>query len=255
MKKKLFKDILYPIIALLLFIAIYAIISAVDNRPLVLPQVDKIFNSFFSLLGTNEAWVAVGGTLLNVVLAFVISFIVAIFLAIISTIYPTLHKIIAPFNAILKAAPTVVIILLSVIWISNYREIPILIGFIIAYPVLYAFFRNTFVNVDKDLLDMTKTYKVSKWNQLRYVYVPSVLPSLLDSAGNVISLTVKVVIASEILAGLGNCIGSEIKLAINWLPMEVALAYTLLAIVLSFILELIFLGLKKLAEAHYGYKN
>ena len=253
-KKRLLQNILYPIFALLLFISVWAIIAYCENKPLVLPQIDIVFNSLFALIAKQSTWKAIAGTLIDTISAFSLSFVIALILSIISTIYPTLHKIISPINTILRATPTMAIILLSVLWL-NYDKVPLFIGFLIAFPLLYSLFRESFISVDKNLLEMAKVFNVSKKDKLTNIYLPSVLPNIFANSATVISLTTKVVIAAEVLAYVSNTIGNEMQMASNMIESDILLAYTILAILLSFTLELVFTILKKLAEVKYGYKH
>ncbi len=250
--KRLLKNIFYPILALLLFIAIWAIIAHVENKPLVIPQINYIFNSFFSLIQTKTAWIAVGNTLLDTISTFILSVVLALFTSIITTIFPVLHKIINPFNTILRSAPTMAVIMLSVIWL-NYNKVPLFIGFLIAFPLLYSMFREALVSVDANLLEMANVYKLSKKDKITRIYIPCVLPNMLASCQTVVSLTCKVVIAAEVMAYVNNTIGFEMFIANFMVETDILLAYTILAILLSFFLEFIFAGLKKLAEVKYGY--
>ena len=250
--KRLLKNILYPIIALLLFIAIWAIIAYVENKPLVIPQVNYIFDSLFSLIQTKTAWIAVGNTLLDTLSAFLLSTVIALLMSILTTIFPFIHKIVNPFNTILRSAPTMAVIMLSVIWL-NYNKVPIFIGFLIAFPLLYSMFREALVTVDSNLLKMSNVFNVSKKEKLINIYIPSVLPNMLASCQTVVSLTCKVVIAAEVMAYVNNTIGFEMFMANFMIETDILLAYTILAILLSFFLEFIFAILKKIAEVKYGY--
>ena len=47
--KKIFFDILYPLIAFALVIVIWAIVAKVKNKPLILPSPDVVLKEFFTL--------------------------------------------------------------------------------------------------------------------------------------------------------------------------------------------------------------
>lgn len=250
-KKRILKNLIYPILSLALFLSTWAIISAVENKPLALPQVDVVFNEFFHLLGQNSTWVALSGTLLNTLFAFLLSVVVAFILSVITTFFKPLHKILSPIITILRSAPTMAVILLSILWLDN-DDTPIFIGFLIAFPLLYSSFRLTLTSVDEKTLEMAKVFNVKKLDVLKTIYLPSVASNFISSMQSVISLTVKVVIAAEVMAYASKTIGFEMIQAKIDIETATLLAYTVLAIVLSFILEGIFALINKLARRKYG---
>ncbi len=250
-KKNAIKNLIYPLISLLLFLSVWAIISKIENKPLAMPQVDVVFNEFFHLLGLKTTWVAISGTLLNTILSFGLSMIVAFVLSVITTFFSPLHKILSPIITILRSAPTMAVILLSTLWLDNDAT-PVFIGFLIAFPLLYSSFRLALCSVDEKTLEMAKVFNVQKIDVLRLIYLPSVASNFISSMQSVISLTVKVVIASEVIAYASKTIGFEMIKAKIDIETATLLAYTLLAILLSFILEGIFAIINKLVRRKYG---
>ena len=93
---------------------------------------------------------------------------------------------------------------------------------------------------------MAKVYKVSPWNKVAGVYLPSVAECLFDTSKSTLSLTLKVVVAAEILAGIGKSIGGKISVANATFEIAYLLAWTLVAIALSFALEGVVLIFKKI---------
>ncbi len=251
--KKIISNIFYPLFALGILLAIWAVISAVEKKPLVLPQLDIVFLELFSKLSTAQFWTSVGWTLLTTLEAFSLSVIFAFVFAIIGTAFEPFHKVISPICTVLRATPTMAVILLSVLWIDN-KDCPLFIGFLIAFPLLYSLFRQAFISVDKDILEMAKVYKISKPQQLQSIYIPSVLPSVLNSMQSAISLTVKVVIAAEVIAYANDTIGFQMIMDKISFEVPSLLAWTLTAIILSFILEMLVGFFKWLAEVKYGYR-
>ena len=73
--KKIFFDILYPLIAFALVIAIWAIVAKVKNKPLILPSPDVVLKKFFTLGGEAGFWRAVGFSVLRTLWCFAASFL------------------------------------------------------------------------------------------------------------------------------------------------------------------------------------
>ena len=250
--KRVLSNIFSPILALGIVLSVWAIIAEAENKPLVLPQLNVIFDELGVLLAQASTYIAIGNTLLNTMEAFAVSVLLAIFLSILGVVFPPLHRILSPINTMLKATPTMAIILLSILWLDT-EKCPPFIGFLIAFPLLYSLFRQSLLAVDKNLLEMAKVYKVSIFDRIKSIYIPSVLPNMIGSMQSVISLTIKVVIAGEILAYVNNTIGFEMQMANSLVETATLIAWTIAAIILSFLLELFFGLIKKTAEVKYGY--
>lgn len=245
---RLIENVLYPLIALALFLGVWAIAASVKNLPIILPEPKAVFESFGELFVSKAAWIAVGGTLLRALESYALSFAFALLLASLGALFRPLHKILSPIVSILRSAPTMAIILLAVLWL-DYDEVPVLIGFLICFPLLYSSVYSAFTNVDKELLEMADVYKVSAFDRMRTIYLPSILPSVLDGVKSTVSLNVKVVIAAEVIAQTKNSIGLEMQRDNLVFEVTGLLAWTALAIIISMLLELAVSGLKKLWEA------
>ena len=95
---------------------------------------------------------------------------------------------------------------------------------------------------------MAKVYKVKPWNVVRSIYLPSIAPCLFDTSKSTLSLTLKVVVAAEILACVSKSIGGKIQTANSTFEIEYLLAWTLVAIVFGFVLEGVVAIFKKVWE-------
>ena len=165
-----------------------------------------------------------------------VGFALALILASLGNLCEPINKVLAPIITILRAAPTVAVILIMYAFMAN-DKLAIVVGLLIAFPILYSAFYSAIENVDKDLIEMAKIYKVRPMDRILSIYLPSVTPTLFDMSKSTLSLTFKVVVASEILTSIPMSIGTSIKQAQNIFDMEYLLAWTIASIVIAFILE------------------
>lgn len=229
-------NIFYPLLALAIVLAIWAICSKAYNKPLVLPEPGITLKAFFSLFSKEIFWISIGWSVLRTVICFVISFVFAIVFATLGNIWTPLNKTISPIITILRAAPTVAIILIFYAFTTN-NNLAIIVGFLIAFPIMYSAFYSAINNVDKDLLEMAKVYKVKPQDKIFSIYLSSITPTLFDTSRSTLSLTLKVVIAAEILTAIPRSIGVRIRYEQNIFDIEYLLAWTIASIVLAFVLE------------------
>ena len=98
------------------------------------------------------------------------------------------------------------VILLAVVWLDN-SEVPLLVGFLICFPLLYNTCHTALESVDGELLEMADVYHMRPVDKLTGIYLPAVFPVVTEGAKSAVSLTVKVVIAAEVLAQTRVSIG------------------------------------------------
>ncbi len=235
-QKRIAGNTLFPLIALAIFLLVWFAVAKIEDLPQLMPEPKVVFAEFFVLLGDSVTWTNVGFSVIRTVLSFALSFVCALVLAVLGGLVAPLHKTISPIISILRAVPTMAVILLMMIWV-DYQRAPIIVGFLIAFPILYSAFYSAIVSVDKDLVEMTKFYEVSPMLRVRSLYLPEIAVTVFDTSSTTISLCFKVVVASEILAQTRDSIGLSMQGANLYLDIALLLAWTMIAIVFSFVLE------------------
>ncbi len=245
--KRIAMNIFYPLLAFAIMLAVWAIVAKIKDNSFVLPMPSVVLQKFFALGSRDTFWQSVGYTLLRTLLCFALSFALALVLASLAGLFNPLHRVLAPIVTFLRAAPTVAVILILYAFMED-NSMAIAVGFLIAFPIMYSSFHSAIVGVDKDLLKMAKLYNVRPIDKIRFIYIPSIANCLFDTSKSTLSLTLKVVIASEILVSITLSIGERIQEAYATFNVSYLLAWTLIAIVFSFVLEAVVAILKKIWE-------
>lgn len=244
---RLLGNVLYPVCAFAFVIAVWAIVAAVKNLPILFPSVGEIFRALGDILSDGESWRAAGMTLGRITGSFLLSLLFAAVLATAGAFVKSIHKFVRPLVTVLQAAPTMAVILLAVVWLDN-SEVPLLVGFLICFPLLYNTCHTALESVDGELLEMADVYHMRPVDKLTGIYLPAVFPVVTEGAKSAVSLTVKVVIAAEVLAQTRVSIGLLMQQDSVMFEIADLLAWTVFAIVLSFLLEGIIVGVQKLRE-------
>lgn len=244
--KTLIMNLVYPLLAVGLLLSVWSITAVAVDKPIIMPSVRVVAQRFGELFSSTGFWSAVGGTLLRSLLSYVISFVLAFALAILAAFALPLHRIMSPLVTVLRAAPTMAIILLAMLWL-DYQEAPVLIGFLVSFPLLYASLYSAISSVDGELLEMAKVFHVATRDRVTKIYLPAIAPATFDSLKSTVSLNLKVVIAAEVLAQTKQSIGVQMQRASIIFDVDVLLGWTVLAIILSFLAE----GILALAKRVY----
>ncbi len=244
-------DIAFPVLGLGMFLLLWFVMSKIINLELILPTPYNTIKSLFFLLSYNEFWVAVSNTITNSLISYCCSLLAAFLLAILGYIIFYVQKILNPIISILRSIPTMAIILLLLIWF-NSKIAPMIISALVVFPLLYSSFNNALKQVSVELIDMSNYYNVPKFRQITYLYIPSMMPTMLSAIQSTISLNLKVLIAAEVLAATKDSIGRMMQTAKLYLDTAELIAWTVVAIVLGALLESIIAFIKYIVVRRTG---
>ena len=229
-------DILLPFIALGIVVALWAIVAAAVGSEIIFPSLSSTIQALWDLLGEKTFYVAIGNSLLRVLISFVISFAFALVFAILSSLLKSAGKVVSILTSIMRTIPTMSIILLALIWLSTLNA-PMLVAILVIFPLQYAGLLNAIVNVDPRLIEMAKIYNVPVKKQIFKLYLPESAPTVYSTIKSTISLNVKLIIAAEVMAQTKASMGLQMQQASMYLEMDVLFAWTIVAIILGLILE------------------
>ena len=130
--------------------------------------------------------------------------------------------------------PALVTIVLCYVWFGLTETAAILAVTINKAPTVAAIMREGARALDRQLLETTQVFGVSRWKVLRHVVLPQLAPSFIASARAGLALTWKIVLVVELL-GRPNGIGFQIRTFFNTFDIASILAYSLafIAVVLA----------------------
>ena len=249
-KKRLIYNILAPLVGCAVFIAVWFICSAAIGKSIILPSPAETIVSFFHLLGERAFYRAIGRTIGRTLISFLIAFSLSSVFVVLSVLSEFFKKAFAPITVIVRVLPTISVILLVLIWFKSVTA-PFVITFIVIFPMLYTTILNAAENVNPDLVEMCRAYRISKGKRLMHLYLPEMMPSILTGVSITLSFSVKLTVAAEVLASTQGSMGRLMKQASAYIDTPLLLAWTLAAILLGFLLEGLILLIKKLIMRRY----
>ena len=65
-----------------------------------------------------------------------------------------------PILNVMRSFPTIGFIILALIWLSQGIA-PILVGFVMSFPIFYDAIIGAILNIDKNILEMAKVYELN----------------------------------------------------------------------------------------------
>lgn len=223
-------------LSIFFFLIIWEGVALYIDNSLLFPRVSEIFLSLKNLVASGDFILILWNTLSRFFISIVFSLILAIIFSVASYRYEVISFLLFPFIIFLRAVPTIAIIIVVLIW-SSVERVPIVVGMLILFPILYESILGGIKNVDKNLLKMSKVFKVSTKRVVRDIYIPSIYYSISSNIPSYIGLTFKVIIAGEVLSQESLSIGGEIFINKIYLESSNIFAWIIVVIVLNYFLE------------------
>ena len=223
-------------LSMFFFFIIWEGVALYIDNSLLFPRVSEIFLSLKNLVASGDFTLILWNTLSRFFISIVFSLILAIIFSVASYRYEVIGFLLFPFIIFLRAVPTIAIIIVVLIW-SSVERVPIVVGMLILFPILYESILGGIKNVDKNLLKMSKVFKVPTKRVVRDIYIPSIYYSISSNIPSYMGLTFKVIIAGEVLSQESLSIGGEIFINKIYLESSNIFAWIIVVIVLNYLLE------------------
>ena len=249
-KKILLKVLKHTVIAAI-WLAIWHLVATKVNNELLFPAPLAVFRRLAELLKNKEFYKIIGKSIMRIVKGMTIGMLIGIVGGTLCAISKIAKDFFAPMIAIIKSTPVASFIILIVLWIKR-DETPVVISALMVIPVVWANIEMGFRKTDRSLLEMARVYKISNTKKVTEIYLPSVYPYFLSSLRSSLGLAWKAGIAAEVLLQPLASIGKQIFEAKYMLETVDLFAWTVAVIILSVLIELVFVLLFGRAAKRYS---
>lgn len=246
---KKYRTILYSVLGILGLFFVWWLISYLVKTSLF-PGPESVIPHLFTLLATGDTYLAIGGTLLRLLIAVALGVVFGFIFGVIAYLSKGFRAFNRPFIVVLRTIPTAAVIFIIIALLKPIFA-PTIIVFLITYPIMYEAFLNGLLSVNKDVIEASKIDGASLFKSVLFISLPLSKSYILLGLVSSLGLGMKVSIMSEILAGsrslpgLGNIIYNYSTIV----DMEGILAVSLIAIILIGISDIaIYLAKSKLKK-------
>lgn len=223
--------------AVLLWFLIWFAAAFLVNDAFKFPGPMDTLGSLFSTIAAGDGFLkTVGASLLRILTGFLLSCVLGLLLGTIAGLKKNIAVLLEPIVTVIKSTPVMSFIILAMIWFK-FAMVPVLVCFLMCFPIMYSNVKEGIINTDTKLLDMAKLYRVKKLHVLGGIYLKSIKPYFYSAADVCLGLGFKVTVAAEVLVSPDYGIGSRLYDAKVYLePVEV-FAWTFVILILSYIME------------------
>lgn len=244
-KLKAAQNTLLPLISVVAVILVWYLSALALNIELILPTPLQTLNSLIAALGNGEFYISLMWTVVRTLFAFALAFVCAFVFAFVTASSEVFKRLFYPIIVVLRAIPTISIIFILYVSVKQNNR-SVLIAFLVIFPTLYSAFYTAITEVDAELLELSRVFKVRRRNVVGKLMIPAIAVSVYSETVNAVSLTVKLMVAAEAITQTGMSLGNLMNIAKVNFEMGDLLAYTVAAVVLSYLLELVMRAIKAL---------
>lgn len=194
---------------------------------------------FFELFILPSTWLAVGGTLLRLLISFAIAFVFGSLLGILAGMNKGLKNFLRPLIITLRTLPTAAVILILIVLLQPVFA-PIIIVFLIIFPIAYESMVTGINNVNKEIKEAAKIDGANRVQAVVRIYVPLSAPYILLGVVSSLGLGMKISIMAEIIAGSNRIagLGRMIHLAYIEADMTRIVSISIFAVIIIGLIDL-----------------
>ncbi len=224
------------ILAVLLALGLWQLAAMAVNLPVLLPAPHRVLLRLGRLCLEGTTWAVVLRTTVRILAGFLSGLLLGGLAAALALRFPAIETLLWPYVAAMKSVPVASVIILILIWCSAGRLVP-LIAFLMAFPILYGNLLAGLRAADPELLEMAELFHIPWTRRLRCLYLPRLRPYLRSGCGMAMGLCWKAGVAAEVIGVVSGSIGEQLYAAKVYFQMADLLAWTVLIVLCSAVLE------------------
>lgn len=206
------------------------------DREIIIPSPAATLDEMIRIMTFPNFSMIILRTLQRAIIGFFIALFSALGLGIAGGYSKTFYHLLKPLVLINRAVPTMAIILLALIWLDSERA-PILVGFVVIFPILYESIVQGIRHVDGKLIEMMDLYEIRGFQRFKDLYLPSLSSYLQSAMVAAMGLNLKIVVAAEVLSQPALSIGTSFQIERVHLNTAGVFAWAFITVILAAVLE------------------
>ncbi|RXZ38245.1 ABC transporter permease subunit [Oxalobacteraceae bacterium CAVE-383] len=217
-----------PFISFVALVAVWEV-TAHFFPPFLFPSTLTIGKEILVILGDPKQVVSAIATALRILAGMAGAFVAGGLIGVWMGMSPRVERYVHPLLTFNQGIPALSWVVFSVIW---FKSTEFRIWFIIAMTTLPAFafqIYDSYRAMSKDLVEMTLSFRPSRWDKFRTLIVPSILPGIATAWKVNLGNVARVVVVAE-LVGATVGVGFELLQRQQLFDMAGAMAWTMVLV-------------------------
>lgn len=230
------KRIVLTCLSILLIPVVWQLLSWQMAQPQLIPSFPDLIRALFRLVYSPGFLVSIGTTLLRACAGLLLSLAAASITAFLLNRSEGIRLLFMPWLSLLRSVPVISFILLALIFL-NPEMIPLLIAFLTMYPLLTENLLKGLMNRRDSWKMLARQFHLNAWNCLFQINYPQLKPYLFSGLASAVGFGWRAIIMGEVLSQCVDGIGKRMKEAQVFIDVPELIAWTLVAIVLSWLTD------------------
>lgn len=224
-------------VPLLIVVACVLAVMEIVSRfvpPFVMPSPVVVWRSLAELLTTNYGDVFI--TLARLALAIAFSMVVGVLFGLIMGTFQRAGTYLRQLVILDTGIPALSWMLIAIFWFKNPEARIFFILTVILLPFYALNVHEGVRAIPKDWIDMIETFRPSRWQVLRYLVIPHIVPYVFMTTKSTIGYAIRMAIFAELVASAAG-IGARMSFAQSTFRVDHVLAWTFLLVILNLLLQ------------------
>ena len=224
------------ILSITILLLAWQLLAMLVRLPDLVPSVPRLLSTLAALFASGSFYQSVMATVLRGTIGMSISLMAAVGVSFLFYKCEWMYELFRPLLAIMRAIPVISFILLALIFL-NAESIPLIIAFLTMFPLLTENLTKGIRSRRKELSIMARQFKIGRWNRLTQVTYPQLKPFLYSGLASALGFGWRAIIMGEVLAQCSPGIGGEMKQAQIFIAVPELIAWTVIAILISYLFD------------------
>ena len=249
-----FKKNIPAFLAVITLFSAWQLLSWSLGYPALFPSLPDLFIQILLIFSDDDFYFAILFTIYRGLIGFFISLTIALIFSTIAVFSPFWKSFFYPLVIFIRSIPVISLVLIALLWFSP-NNLPVFIAFLTMFPILYQSFLNGLELTDKKLIEMAKVF--GKTSIIRYtsIYLPSAKTVVFGGISSAMGFGWRAVIIGEVLSQPIRGIGTNMKQAQTYINISELIAWTVVAIAISYFFDSIFRRISTLNLIHNFNKH
>lgn len=230
------KRIVLTCLSILLIPVAWQLLSWQMAQPQLIPSFPDLIRALLRLVYSSGFLVSIGTTCLRACVGLLLSLAAASITAFLLNRSEAIRFLFMPWLSLLRSVPVISFILLALIFL-NPEMIPLLIAFLTMYPLLTENLLKGLMNRRDSWKILARQFHLNAWNRLFQINYPQLKPYLFSGLASAVGFGWRAIIMGEVLSQCVDGIGKRMKEAQVFIDVPELIAWTLVAIVLSWLTD------------------
>jgi len=223
-----------PIVSVLILLVLWELLALFVGKPELIPTTGGLLKALGGLMISSTFYLSVMATLLRGLVGIGLSLLAAIGFAFVFSRIKWVYELFHPILTIMRSVPVISFILLALIFLHT-ESIPLIIGFLTMFPLLTENLTKGICAIQPGLSIMADKFRIERYNRFMQIIYPQLKPFLYSGLISAAGFGWRAIIMGEVLSQCRFGVGSEMKRAQSFIEVPELIAWTIVAVFISYV--------------------